>query len=489
MLSRGFPDKADTYTAINRAPNAIFLRHKGNDTYAIDADKEFDGANVLMMLGKSMEKLLTVPTSEYEKYRKGNSHAVSEEERSAPESYEYTTMGDFLMRSQLDAHDSRLPGTGMFDLKTRAVISVRHNTDDFQPMTGYEIRTLQGRYESYEREYYDMIRSTMLKYMLQVRMGRMDGIFIAYHNVERIFGFQYVPLQEMDHALHGQTNRSLGDREFKLSLEMLNNVLNKATAKFPDQSLRLHFEAAEQSIGTGSETTVMWIYAEPMTEEEIDGIQSKSKAKIAEFEQTMMGMEKATQDSPDEAAGSSLASGVDKASETELSRSADSNSASTNDAKPPPWGVTKDYSSTSTNADQTFIKAAEPKASMELSPLFAASIICKSKINDTVVLRPENLKQEDKWEVEYLLQEWETNEAVWARYEDTKEKRKRFFEKLRNEEEDEGAEKRENPYIEFLKSMSHRGREFRGKREEIEAGKEPVVVGQPSYASKAAAEE
>ena len=118
MLSRSFPDKNDGFTNINQAPNAIFLRHKADGTYAIDADKEYDGANVLMMLGKSMEKLLTVPTSEYERYRKENSHTVSEEERSAPEAYQYTTMGDFLMRSQLDAHDSRLPGTGMFDLKT-----------------------------------------------------------------------------------------------------------------------------------------------------------------------------------------------------------------------------------------------------------------------------------------------------------------------------------------------------------------------------------
>ncbi|RYZ65117.1 MAG: hypothetical protein EOP08_07610, partial [Proteobacteria bacterium] len=190
MLSRQFPDKLLTFTAINRAPTAIFLRWK-NGTYAIDADKEHDSGNILMMLGKSMEKLLTLSKSDYERYRKSDPRQISEEERNLPEAYEYTAMGDFLMRSQLDAYDPRLPGTGMFDIKTRAVSSIRMSTSDYKPMLGYEILTQQGKWESYEREYYEMMRSTMLKYMLQARMGRMDGIFLAYHNVQRMFGFQY----------------------------------------------------------------------------------------------------------------------------------------------------------------------------------------------------------------------------------------------------------------------------------------------------------
>jgi hypothetical protein len=29
---------------------------------------------------------------------------------------------------------------------------------------------------------------------MQVRIGDMDGIFLAYHNTARMFGFQYLPL-------------------------------------------------------------------------------------------------------------------------------------------------------------------------------------------------------------------------------------------------------------------------------------------------------
>lgn len=234
MLSKGFPEKATTFTEINRVPNAMFLRKK-NGIYAIDADKEYDGANVLMLLGKSLEKLLTMTPDQFERYRKSDPRQIPEAERSAPESYHFSTQGDFLMRSQLDAHDSRLPGTGMFDLKTRAVISVRMRSDDYEEMSGYELHKAQGRFESYEREFYDMSRSTMLKYSLQARMGRMDGIFVAYHNVKRIFGFQYINLSEMDRSLHGQDHRCLGNQEFSLSIALLNQALNKATERFPDQ--------------------------------------------------------------------------------------------------------------------------------------------------------------------------------------------------------------------------------------------------------------
>ena len=49
---------------------------------------------------------------------------------------------NFVMRSQLDCQDRRLPGTGVFDIKTRACISLRMD------ILNYEVRTSlfrQGR--------------------------------------------------------------------------------------------------------------------------------------------------------------------------------------------------------------------------------------------------------------------------------------------------------------------------------------------------------
>jgi hypothetical protein len=444
MLSRQFPEDRATFTAINRAPTAIFLRWK-NGTYAIDADKEHDSGNILMMLGKSMEKLLTMSRSEYERYRKSDPREITKEERNMPEAYEYTSMGDFLMRSQLDAYDSRLPGNGMFDIKTRAIASIRMSTTDYKPMLGYEILTQQGQWESYEREYYDMMRSTMLKYMLQARMGRMDGIFMAYHNVERIFGFQYMPISEIDRAIHGQNDRCLGDQEFKVSVDLLNKVLEEATAKFPNKSLRLHFETRANPL------TAMYVFAEPMEEEAIDEIQSKSKEKIAAFERKMMGIE-AREDATD---------------------------------------ATKDESPNATSAASSLLENGTH------APLYAATILVGSIVNGERVERPERLTPEDDWSVEYLLKEMDDPAAAWATYAQVKAKRHTTFSRAVSNDDEGGAESLddvepnvemheddgsvrtfENFFLEKLRRLAEKGREFRKNMDELEQGQDKVVYGQ-----------
>jgi hypothetical protein len=286
-LSKSFPLDYTSFNLISRAPAATFL-HLRDGVYSIDADKEHDSANILSMLGKSMEKLLTLNKDDFERYRHANSAQITEEERNAAEAYHFSTLGDFLMRSQLDATDPRLPGTGMFDLKTRAVISIRMDAAGFQKGLGYEIRNRFGEWESFEREYFDMIRSAFLKYSLQVRMGRMDGIYVAFHNTERIFGFQYIPLSEMDQALHGTTGEStaLGDQEFKLSLQLLNKVLDRATERFPGRNIRLHVETRPGN------PPWMYVFAKPVTPAEIEKVQTANQAAIAQFENKFLGLQK-----------------------------------------------------------------------------------------------------------------------------------------------------------------------------------------------------
>ncbi|KAI2643421.1 Pet127-domain-containing protein [Xylaria nigripes] len=274
MLSKRFRPESLQYTRILKAPAGIFLQWR-DGTYAIDADKEFDTANILSMLGKSMEKLLTLSKEDYERYRHGNSDQITEEERNAEEAFHYTGFGDFMMRSQLDAYDPRMPGTGMFDLKTRAVITIRMDAKGYEKGLGYEIRRRLGQWESFEREYYDMIRSAFLKYSLQVRMGRMDGIF-------------YISLGEMDMAIHGTNDTQLGDQEFKLSLNLLNEILNRATAKWPEQSLRIHFETRESTAAP-----FMYVFIEPTTPEAIEAVQNANRAEIAAFEKNILGLAKA----------------------------------------------------------------------------------------------------------------------------------------------------------------------------------------------------
>ena len=61
----------------------------------------------------------------------------------------------------------------------------------------------------------------------------MDGVFVAYHNTERIFGFQYIPLSEMDTRLLGA--RASGKAVFEKCMQLLEVVLEEATRELPCQ--------------------------------------------------------------------------------------------------------------------------------------------------------------------------------------------------------------------------------------------------------------
>ncbi|KAG0343245.1 hypothetical protein BG000_004183 [Podila horticola] len=243
-----------SFTRLSRAPSTIQLVYKGKGIYAIDADKSFDSSTVLMQLGKSMEKMLTSTPEEFSRFTKKNSWQVSQAERDAPEAFNYITAdGSFMLRSQLDCEDPRLPGK-TFDLKTRAAVAIRLDVHNYELNQGYQLRKAHGILESFEREYYDMMRSAFLKYSLQVRIGQMDGIFVAFHNTARIFGFQYISLDEMDSRLFG--SRVMGDECFKNQLRLLNRTLDEITAKYPEQDLKVTVDTDEsvQSMSVWVET-------------------------------------------------------------------------------------------------------------------------------------------------------------------------------------------------------------------------------------------
>ena len=78
-----------------------------------------------------------------------------------------------------------------------------------------------------------MIRSAFLEYSFQARIGNMDGIFVAYHNTARIFGFQYVSLHEMDVRLFGREDA--GVRVFRRIVYLLEKLYDEIVKCFPHQ--------------------------------------------------------------------------------------------------------------------------------------------------------------------------------------------------------------------------------------------------------------
>ena len=440
MLSRGFKisdsKNSRNFTEIYRAPQAIFLRYK-DGTYAIDADMEYSTPNVLMALGQSLEKLLTLPADVFERFRRSDPRGVPEEEMDAPQSFHYSKQGKILMRSQLDAYDPRLPGSGVFDLKTRAVLPIRMSSREFQDLTGYQIMSEMGTYESYEREFYDMFRSTLLKYSLQVRMGRMEGIFIDSHNVEEIFGFQFMTLSEMDRVLHGQEHPCLGDQEFRASLAIVHDILDQATTEFPEKSIRLHFDTRPGVV------PMMYIFAAPMEDAQIAELQDSTKDAMAAFERELRGL-------------------------PELP------------------------------ASQTPASSSRPDQPAAPKDLLAWTLTTTSRVNKTRVPRPESLGPNDKWELKYELSRVTDAAKAQSWYASTKTRRQKALDW--SDEVDDAQEKKSEgqtleqamkaaptqpvkkkrglapSYMAMLRELAQRGRAVREQRLKERTG-EKVVVG------------
>ncbi|GAA5994324.1 Pet127p [Rhodotorula paludigena] len=241
MLSEDFRHLDRTFSMGQRLPASVVLRHD-NGRYSVDADKSFDSAieqNILAHYGHLMEKLLTTEATEFKRFLKGSDDPAPSE-ADHRQAYHYGLTDHMVLRSQLDAHNSHLPNK-TFDLKTRGTVAIRQDRLNYEEGAGYRLDRLRGSWESFEREYYDLIRSAFLKYQFQARIGCMDGIFVAYHSTARFYGFQYIPINEMDEALFG--NSDTGDQVFHLALGVLETLLQRAAACYPGESVNVTWAA------------------------------------------------------------------------------------------------------------------------------------------------------------------------------------------------------------------------------------------------------
>ncbi|KAH0832338.1 hypothetical protein J3R83DRAFT_13354 [Lanmaoa asiatica] len=243
-LSRAFLHQPTNFTPGQRMPTSVVLNYK-EGVWLIDSDKmeELGEKNVLTWMGTMLERLLTVSEGEFKKLLR-STPVVEENSDTRREAYRYAMSDRFVMRSQLDCVDPRLPGTGVFDIKTRAAVPIRLDILNYEENSGYLIKTLTGPLESFEKEYYDLIRSAFLKYSFQARIGNMDGVLVAYHNTARIFGFQYVSLEEMEERLYGSGN---GTRVFNKCVSLLERLFSDIVSIYGERSVKCTFETRELS--------------------------------------------------------------------------------------------------------------------------------------------------------------------------------------------------------------------------------------------------
>jgi hypothetical protein len=250
MLSRAFDFQSKNFSGvILKKPVAVILRPK-DGVVGIDSEPE-SGSNhqILIDLGKTLERMLTLNPDEFRRLVR---KTPGQEDIEVPEdfnasTYNFSQVGDFCLRSQLDCVYG---GNKIFDLKTRATHAIRNSfaypvaegkdpRDVYKPFVeSYKIKQQNGLYNSFEREVYDMMRSAFLKYSLQLRIGRMHGAFVTYHNTAEIFGFQYLALSTIDKMIFGSP--AMAETHFSNSATILSTILDNVLRNYPkDSTLRM----------------------------------------------------------------------------------------------------------------------------------------------------------------------------------------------------------------------------------------------------------
>eukprot|EP00003_Mantamonas_plastica_P030884 TRINITY_DN7803_c0_g1_i2.p1 TRINITY_DN7803_c0_g1~~TRINITY_DN7803_c0_g1_i2.p1 ORF type:complete len:184 (-),score=62.70 TRINITY_DN7803_c0_g1_i2:113-664(-) len=161
-LSPQFQIARDNFTRGAMKPVSVYLRPK-DGVYSIDSDPGSEAPNnqILLDLGKILERMLTMESEEFKQSMlKVNNPPKNEDE----EAYIFMQMDKFMLRSQLDCFDPELKGESQsFDLKTRATHAIRIDCANYRRHVNYRLNRVTGERQSFEREYYDMIRAAFLK--------------------------------------------------------------------------------------------------------------------------------------------------------------------------------------------------------------------------------------------------------------------------------------------------------------------------------------
>lgn len=252
-LSRYFQFQTARFTPSQRLPSSFVLYPK-DGIYSIDRFQPIVNTTILSSLGKSVEKMITMEKDDFEntflKSRKSELTCADE-----IEAFNYLHTEDFILRSQLDCVH---PQVGIFDLKTRATFPIRVFSEEFrEEHLEYKLDRLRGNKNSFEREYYDMARSSFLRNSFQTRIGNMSGIFVVYHNTDEVFGFEFLKRQELEQALY--QSETMADFVYYSTLQMFHELLHTITGHYdPNKPLNITMQTTQ----IGLNDAIMTVYAQ-----------------------------------------------------------------------------------------------------------------------------------------------------------------------------------------------------------------------------------
>ncbi|KAG9824821.1 Pet127-domain-containing protein, partial [Aureobasidium melanogenum] len=245
----------------------------------------------------------------------------------------------------------------------------------------------------------------------------------------------------------------------------------------------------------------MYIFAEPMSEEDIETIQNSQKEKIAEWERNLR--DPASKLNTEQISELAEEDGEDNTkklgdSESDLSQeSAEGDVSEPKQAPETPEAQPETVAAQGSEAEKDPIvkeieaisktSESEPRTESESQveeekPLLGMVLTIRSKVNGVYVERPENLKKHHDWSIEYSLTELKSGQA-WREYRAAQARRRRTYQKLNNrldKSDPDSAELSYNEhYINMLKELSEKGRKMRASLDQKAANKPKIVVGMP----------
>ena len=129
-------------------------------------------------------------------------------------------------------------------------------------------------------------------------------------------------------------------------------------------------------------------------------------------------------------------------------------------------------------ADAPFLDSAakEQPSPSTTEEVLAMTLTIRNRVNDSYVLRPENLSASDKWSVEYAMAEVGDRGKAWSLYQASQARRRKALE--HDEEADEN--KRLDGFMRNLRDLSEKGEKWRQEQDERDRGRPIVVLGQSS---------
>jgi hypothetical protein len=191
-----------------------------------------------------------------------------------------------------------------------------------------------------------------------------------------------------------------------------------------------------------AKTPFMYIFVEPVTEDQADEIQNAGAAAQKEFAQNVVGVGK---DDPEvQAAWQDLQNNVDE--QVDEDQGGKLTDETEGDAERP-----------ASAADETSTTTEEPEPS---GPLMGWTLTIRNKVNDGYVAQPNQITAEDEWKIEYHIQDI-PEASRWRLYTAVKERRRGL---ISNTEE---AEKSLQNYRNLIQRFSNRGREWRTTQDQL----------------------